>query len=157
VVTIESPFPEYAIPRVWVWLEEFRHRVLDDSAPRSLDEFVSVWKAEPKETWAVYRDGEIGGLVEFRPLSKVAGEARCFFKRTFWTQSTTETALRKVYAEIFSRGYLKICNTVFRDNHPLISLLRSIGATREGVLERHTLRQGKPADLVLLATFKEKF
>ena len=65
-VQVISPFPIYAVPRVFVWMKEFRNRVCDDFAPDTLGDFVDQWQREDRagrRTWSVIRGGELGGVI----------------------------------------------------------------------------------------------
>lgn len=156
---VESPFPEYALPRVWTWIQDFRWRVSDDFAPDSLEAFVAEWQArrEKQRTWAVYRGPEIGGLVTFEPWSPVAGTSHCLFKRSFWGHRTTIPALQAVYAEIFAGGCEKILSLAFKDNANILGLARAIGGQKEGVLRKQTRRRGELVDMIAIGLLKEDF
>jgi RimJ/RimL family protein N-acetyltransferase len=149
---ILSPFPAWAVPRVWVWMQQFRGRVMDDFGPRTLEEFMAEWEARQpaRMSWAVLRDGEIGGLVVVDRQSPVLGATHCVFKRSFWGHEDTVDALKQIYEQAFSAGIQKLSCAVFPDNAQLIHLARRVGARREGRLKNHTLRDGKPADLLIL-------
>lgn len=166
VVTLQSPFPEYAVPRVFVWISEFRHRVADDFAPNTLEGFVEQWERDAgRKTWAVIRDGEIGGVITARALSPLVSEAQCVFAKRFWGHETTLVALRLAFAEVFTGSIgevftgttKKISLVLFRDNHAIIGLIKKLGGTVEGTLVDHTLRGGRPVDLVVIGIQKEGF
>jgi len=160
MVTVESPFPEYAVPRVWRWIQEFRNRVADDYAPRDVAGFMADWRARQAQerTWAVFRDYELGGLVSFQQLSPVLGTSHCLFKKTFWGWQTTVPALELIYREIFEHSTTqKITAAVFRDNASIVGLARRLGAKTEGVLRSHTLRGGRLVDMVVLGLLKDDF
>ena len=73
-VEIVEPFPPHAVPRIWSWTQEFRNRVADDWSPSTLDDFVGDWESKSaagRRTWAVLRDGELGGMVNSMRLSPV--------------------------------------------------------------------------------------
>ncbi len=159
-VSIESPFPVYALPRVWAWAEESRRQVADDFAPKSLDEFLAHWDSQAlagQRSWAVRRDGELGGVVTSTRFNPVAADAHCIFKRSFWGYATTGEALRQVFEEMFEEGVLKIATVAFSDNAAIIGLTGRLGFRREGTLERQTLRDGKLVDQVILGLTKERF
>lgn len=158
MVEVRKPFPDYAIPRIWSWMEEFRSSVADDFAPTTLDAFMRDWDARTtEERWAVYRDGELGGLISIQPLNPVVVTSHILFKKDFWGQETTIPAIRKVYEEVFDRGVIKISSAVFNDNHAIKGLAKKIGAKREGILKNQTLRGGKPVHMAALGLLKEEF
>lgn len=158
MVEIHSPFPTAEIPRIWGWIEPFRWRVSDDFSPKTLTEFITFYRAQAEraKTWAVYRDGELGGAITYEQVSPIVGTAHCVFKKSFWGRKTTIPALQAAIGQMFE-CCTKLSLPVMDGNKAMLSLLRELGASKEGALEKHTLRDGKPVDLVLLALFKEKF
>jgi RimJ/RimL family protein N-acetyltransferase len=159
VLRLTSPFPEYALPRVWTWIEDFRRRVADDYSPKTLGEFMRHWKErEPfRKTWGVWRGEDLGGLVIYEPWQPGVGTSHALFKRSFWGRTTTRNALDLVYSELFASGVRKVVNFPFRGNNAIIALGKSLGAVTEGVLKGQTLRDGKPTDVIILSLFKEDF
>jgi len=158
-VRVESPFPDYAVPRVWTWIETFRHRVADDFAPQTLPEFVRYWEQRKliDRTWGVWRGEDLGGLITIEELNPAVVSSHCLFKRSFWGPEITVEALRQVYSEIFNEGYQKIVSFAFRDNSQLLGLARKLGAEKEGVLRRQTVREGKPVDMIAIGLLREDF
>jgi RimJ/RimL family protein N-acetyltransferase len=159
-VRVESPFPDWSLPRVWSWIQDFRQRVTDDFSPRTLDEFVAQWEQlKPlRRTWGVWRGAELGGLVVWDPWPVPGvGVSHALFKREFWGRGTTKRALELVYGELFAGGARKILGFPFASNHAIIGLGKSIGAKTEGVLRKQTLQLGKPVDVVVLGLLKEDF
>lgn len=159
VLRLERPFPEYALPRVWTWIEDFRHRVADDFSPKTLAEFMLHWRERKpfRKTWGVWRGEELGGLVIYEPWQPGVGTSHALFKRTFWGRSTTRRALELVYAELFDSGVRKVVSFPFRTNNAIIALGKSLGAVTEGVMKGQTLRDGQPVDVIILSLFKEDF
>lgn len=159
-VRVEKPFPDYALPRVWSWIQEFRQRVTDDFSPQTLAEFVTQWEQRKslRTTWGVWRGAELGGLVEWEPWPVPGiGVSHALFKREFWGRGTTRRALELVYGELFAGGVRKILGFPFQANHAIIGLGKSIGARTEGVLRKQTLQGGQPVDLVILGLLREDF
>lgn len=156
---LESPFPEYALPRVWNWIQDFRDRVADDYSPKTMAEFMAHWEERSplRRTWAVWRNEDLGGIVIFEPWQPGVGTSHAIFKRSFWGRATTRRALELVYREIFESGIRKVCNFPFRKNNAIIALGKSLGMRTEGVLRGQTLQHGQPADLVVLSLFREEF
>jgi RimJ/RimL family protein N-acetyltransferase len=145
-----SPFPESSVPRIWVWMQQFRERVCDDFAPKTIEEFVADWRARPKRSWAVYQGEELGGMIVFEPTSPAAGILHVIFKRTFWGPAITVPAARHAIAEIFASGFIKISAFPFTDNDSLRSAARRFGFRNEGVQRGQTLRGGKPVDQAVM-------
>jgi RimJ/RimL family protein N-acetyltransferase len=159
-VRVEKPFPDYALPRVWSWIQDFRQRVSDDFSPQTLSEFVAQWEQlkPTRTTWGVWRGAELGGLVAWEPWPVPGvGASHALFKREFWGHATTRTALELVYSELFSQGARKVLGFPFQSNHAIISLCRNVGFYTEGVLRHQTLQNGKPTDVVVLGLLKEDF
>jgi RimJ/RimL family protein N-acetyltransferase len=155
---IISPFPEKRWPRVWVWVEEFRLRVMDDFAPQTLEEFVAQRLASHEATYGVERAGELGGLIVVQPVTPHLASAHCLFKKTFWGHETTLMALRQVFAEWFEHTPTqKISSIAFADNHQILAMVRKLGGNKEGHLYKHTLRDGKPTDQMVLGIHKNDF
>ena len=159
-VTIERPFPAYALPRVWGWTVESRRQVADDFAVSTLEAFVNEWEAADaagRSTWGVWRDKELGGVVTSAHINPMCVDAHCVFKRSFWGHDTTVEALRLVFEEIFAEGVVKITATAFHDNHALLGLVRKLGFQKEGVLRQQTRRNGEMVDVVLIGLTKAAF
>lgn len=156
-VRIESPFPLYAVPRVWTWLERVRKHVADDFGPQTLEAFLAQWETSKAMTWGVWRDGELGGMVSFEAASPVLGVMHFVFKQSFWGKETTDAALREICAQIFATGIAKIAAFVFRDNRNVIGLVHRMGGKTEGVLRSHTQRNGRLVDMVAIGFLKEEF
>lgn len=156
-VEVVSPFPEYAWPLVWQWIQTFRARVCDDFAPLTCAGFVSQMTALKARTWAVYRDEELGGVIVIEGDSPHRATAHCIFSRAFWGRETTLPAMRAVGEQVFAGSLGKVMMFPFSDNHQMRALNRELGAVEEGILKGHTLRGGKPVDQVAMALFKDAF
>lgn len=157
-LSVTSPFPLASVPRVWSWIQEFRSRVADDFGPKTLAEFMERWRSNPAQrSWAVYRDGELGGLVTFVPENTVTGITHCIFKKSFWGHKTTVPALRLVYSEIFAEGFHKVCSLAFRDNVQILHMARTLGGEKEGILREHTMRNEELTDMMIIGLTKTQF
>ena len=158
MVTIQ-PFPDYAVPRIWAWMQRFWKSVADDFAPRSLEEFMAEWeRLKPVRTsWGIFRDEELGGVIVVDNLTPVVANIHIIAKQTFWGRETTLEAMKQACAATFEAGLIKIVCTVFPDNASVIHLATQLGAEREGRLKSHTLRGGKPCDLLVFGLTKEMF
>jgi RimJ/RimL family protein N-acetyltransferase len=154
-VTLRSPFPVEDVPRIWEWIEPFRWRVSDDYSPKTLAEFVVYFRGLSARcrTWAVYRNRELGGLITYEALSPIVGTAHCTFKKSFWGSKTTVPALEQAIAEMLAESP-KLSLPVMQGNKAMIALLARMGATQEGVLRKHTMREGRPIDVVMMAIFR---
>lgn len=144
---------------VWEWTRPFRARVTDDFGPDNAADFVrlSELRARYGRTWGVYRDEELGGLISYEPVNPIRGTTHCLFKRSFWGASTTETALRMAFREVFEGGAQKITSEIFTDNHAMRSLAKRIGFREIAILTNETLRGGELADMALVELQRKDF
>jgi RimJ/RimL family protein N-acetyltransferase len=159
-IDVTSPFPFEALPRVWKWIEPFRSKVSDDFAPQSLTAFIQYMslKWERQKTWAVYGDGELGGLIVFERINPWLGTASIVLKPDFQGQGIAVKACRIAVAQMFEQvGIGKVDFYLLAGNYAIGSLLITLGAKREGTLESHTLRNGKPTDLWVYGLTKASF
>lgn len=158
-VKIEEPFPDWQAPRVWLWAEEFRGRVLDDYGPQNLRQFMQFWeeRAGVDRRFAVYFSGELGGLFSLTPQSERVGVGHCLFRKDFWGHQFTVPALRAVLQMVFAEGYERIVSFPFADNRQLLHLVRQVGGEKEGILRQQTLRNGKPTDVMAIGILKGDF
>jgi len=143
-----------------MWLQEFRWRVADDFSPQTLDAFVEDWieRAElGRETWGVWRDGELGGVVCVDKVSPIVASSHFLFKKSFWGSETTVAAVEQVFQEVFDTGIERIVSVVFRDNANVLGFARRLGFVTEGTLRKNTMRQGKLVDMVALGLLKADF
>lgn len=140
-------------------MQEFRWRVSDDYGPASLDDCVAQWEQilQTQRTWAVYRGGELGGVVNFATASPVTGVMHCMFAKRLWGHDVTVPALRAVADEIFATGIHKICCFPFADNSQFLFLMRTLGGEKEGVLRAQTMRRGEPTDMLAVGLLKSEF
>lgn len=153
MVTVQSPFPVHALPRLWSWTVSSQRQVNDDFAPKTLEAFVDNWERQElsgMKSWGVLRDGELGGVVTSTRFNPVVADAHCVFRKSFWGHETTAEALRLVFAEIFASGVQKISTICFFDNHALLGLVARLGFEREGTLKKNTLRGGELVDVAMI-------
>jgi RimJ/RimL family protein N-acetyltransferase len=145
---------------VWEWVKSFRTRVCDDYSPATVEAYVQQAIAHPgnERTWAVWRDGELGGLISFQSWNPIAGITHCLFKRSFWGPDTTHTALRLAYDEVFASGVQTVNAFVFEDNHPIRALAKRLGARElRDPIQKFTMRGGEPVNAVVIQLSKESF
>ncbi len=126
-----SPFPMYAIPRLWDWTRKYRHRISDDFGHDSPESFADGLMARMEnglETWAVERNEELGGFVCVEPITPVALSFHLLFKPQFFAKDTVDAALREVFKELFKRdGIEKISTHIFEDNDGMRSMMWRLG------------------------------
>lgn len=158
-IEVRSPFPFEALPRVWGWVSSFRDRITDDFSPKTLEDFLlmKATQFERNRTWAIYGDGELGGLIEFERFSPWIGQGHFLLKPEFQRKGISIKAARVASAEVFKMGVGKVIFQHMTNNMALGSLLINLGAVREGTLKNHTLCAGKPVDMALYGLSKESF
>lgn len=151
-IAVHSPFPEHALPRLWKWQEPFRDRVNDDFEPSTPESFVAVWQRRVRTapSWAISRDGELGGIVTFEKWSTIAGVLLHLFKPEFWDQQYSVPAMAMLFEQLRAEGVEKVSMLFFQDAARSIGIAKAMGGKREGVLEHHTKRHGKPAAKVAM-------
>jgi RimJ/RimL family protein N-acetyltransferase len=158
-VELIKPFPFESLPRVWKWCSDFRQKVADDFGPKTMDEFIthmrSVW--DRQKSWAIYNDGELGGLITFERVTPWLGTAHVLLKPDFQGKGIAVQACRQAVGEMFEEGIGKLSFYPLGGNLAIGSLLVNIGAKREGTLEGQTLSNGKPIDIWMYGLTKEKF
>jgi len=158
-IEVISPFPTESLPRVWAWSERFRHQVSDDFSPQTQAEFVDAMLAaiDLQKTWAVYGDGELGGMITYQRLSPWVGTAHIFTKPNFQGNGLAPPALKIAFAEMFADGIGKLSFYPLAGNRAVGSLLINLGARREGCLRSQTIAGGKPIDMHIYGLLKEEF
>jgi RimJ/RimL family protein N-acetyltransferase len=183
-VEVVEPFPRWAWPRIWTWMQEFRSRVCDDFGPQSLEEFLQLQATqEPmRRDFGVWRDGVLGGYVcVLRAHPKMpSAQMHIIFRKSFFGRETVVPVLRCACAKLFAEdGVLTIRSEVFADNAAIREFVREVGfreyglrapawkremAVRNGRRPREvdpipniTLRDGEPVDVVGLALTAEDF
>lgn len=158
-VSVESPFPFEALPRVWGWIQGFRNKVADDFSPHSLDEFIRFQKAkwDSQKTWAILGAGELGGLVTFERLNGWVGTAHLLLKPDFQGRGLAAPALRKAFSEMYASGVGRLVFYVLAGNLAVGSLIVNLGGKREGSLRGQTLQDGIPTDVWVYGLMKTEF
>lgn len=158
-IDVRSPFPFEALPRIWRWIEPFREKVSDDFGPQTQEDFVSFAAAkwDTQKTWAIYVDGEMGGLITFERLSPWVGTAHWIFKPNFQGKGIAAKASAVALGEMFATGIGKLAVYPLAGNLAMGSLLIRLGFTREGTLIEQTLCNGKPTDMWVYGLTKSQF
>ena len=160
MIELVSPFPPYAVPRVWSWVEPFRSRYFDDYQPATLDAFVRDWTHQDRlgrRTWGVVANDELGGCVGAVEATPVRVAVDFTFKEGFWNHGIAPQAVKMVMARIFEGPAEKLTMVAFADNRALVGMLKQAGAQIEGTLRGNTLRDGKLIDVVVLGVRKAVF
>lgn len=159
-VSIKSPFPPDQVPRIWMWMQPFKRSVMDDYAPQTMEEFVRDWAERERNgqrSWVVNRDGEKGGVIFAGPVQPGVWDIHSLFKKDFWGRDTTLRATEMACQELFDMGARKLMCTMFSSNKAIIALAKLLGGVTEGRLYSHTLVEGKPVDIEIVAIHKARF
>jgi RimJ/RimL family protein N-acetyltransferase len=151
-IELVTPFPESEIPAMWFWIQPFLNQVTADGGPTTLEEFVDRQRerADRVVSWGVYREGELGGYIEFEPGSPTMGLGHGLFKKAFWGQKTTVPAINKAMMQVFASGVEFVMFTPFAHNAAIRALLRRIGAVENGILKARYTQNGLPIDAAVL-------
>lgn len=111
-----------------------------------------------ERTWAVRKDGQLAGIIGYLPITDRLGTFHGIcFARSAWGRETTMTAVCSVIAQLFKEGVKKICASYFADNEKIRRFLSDLGAEDEGLLHAHTMRDGIPISMRVVAIFPEVF
>jgi RimJ/RimL family protein N-acetyltransferase len=160
-IVAETPFPDVALPLLWMWVEQSWNQVADDFTPQTAAGFIADERARAEDqrvaTFAVYRDHEIGGFVRVVQTTPIACEAHCIFSKNFWGYQTTLPALNEVARQLFELGITRISMPVFSHNSAIRSLIKRAGGTEEGTLKEMTVQNGLPVDLVIYRILKREW
>lgn len=183
-IGLVTPFPAYAWPRVWGWLNAVRSRVADDWAPSTIEEFVDqqvAHEADGRISFGVMRGSELGGLIvcQRAHAQAISADVHFLFKKSFFGRSHTTPALTQAFDLLFDGGLLTLRGEVFYDNSSIRAVMRDLGAQEYGIppsperirkAERHgkrpptvsaipniTLRDGEPIGVIGLVLTREDF
>ena len=155
-IEITYPFPFERFAEVWEWMQPFFASVADDFSPVTAEQFLAIEESRKDQvvTFAIWRDGELGGCVWAYPVSPILVDCHCVFKKSFFGHRTTLPALEQVKELLFNEGVEKIQMQVFAHNNAVRSLIRKLGGVEEGRLRAHTRQQGSPIDVIVYGLFK---
>jgi hypothetical protein len=167
-LSISSPFPREELPALFCWMDRIRDTAVGDEVPRDLNEFVEVYSRRMEftdtHTWAVFKDGALGGHLESLPIGKMnpydefvieealqyIAQAAVVFKRDLWGLKNTVPALNLGLKSIFDTGTETVFFPSFADNRALIELFKAVGCSSLGrTLPR--MRKGVPVPIELWA------
>lgn len=157
---VVEPFPGYALPRLWTWLQASRRMSADEFSAATLDQYVDDWDRRERagmRSWGVWRNGELGGAVTSMRFNPVLADFHCLFHRSFWGHETTAAALRFVFAQLFADEVRKIATFCYADNHALLGLVRKLGFEREGTVREYALRDGQMVDMAIIGLTRHRF
>lgn len=156
-IDITEPFPEWAFPLAWGWVEKRLGQIADDFFPRTPGEFVERYFSRYSRTLALWKDGSLSGVIAFEQASPIVVTAHILLSRRLWGSPAEE--LRQAAKLLFESQpeIIRIQAFIPAWNRLAVAMVRRIGGEVEGVLRACTLRDGKPADAVLMGLTREEF
>jgi RimJ/RimL family protein N-acetyltransferase len=159
MIEFREPFPEWGWAMAWEWASKRRHQLADDFFPRSQDEFVEGYSRafSKARTLGLWKDGSLGGAIIFVPDSPVVATAHILLSRRLW--GTPAVELRGAAALMFESQpeLIRIQAFVPAWNRLAIAQAKRLGGSVEGILRAATMRDGNPADAVVVGITREDF
>lgn len=145
-------------PDIWQWMQDSRAQSLDDYGPQTPDALaVELTRRRRDEClYGVTMDGQPSGVIGVCPVTnRLAMLHGVLFAKEVRGTGVARAAMRHVLDSLWARGIVKVSATYFADNGRVRAFLKRLGAVDEGYLRAHTMRDGKPIDLRLVAFFQE--
>jgi RimJ/RimL family protein N-acetyltransferase len=157
MIRITEGFPEWAWPLAWEWANARRSQLADDFFPSSIGEFVESYSVRfgGSRTYSLWKNDNLGGVIVLERASPVVFTAHILLSRRLWGVPASD--LRQAAALLFEAEpqAIRIQAFVPAWNRLAIALAKRIGAKDEGTLRCATLRNGAPADAVLMGFTRE--
>ena len=161
MIELIEPIPVWSYPLIWGWYEQSRRVASDDFGPKTINEFVELYggRAQSGRVFGICINGQIGGVVEFEQATPALAIGHILFAPWFLRQrGASAAALKAACARLFeTSGTVKILGLIPEDNRLAIAMCVRHGATVEGLLRHHTVRDGKPINAVAVGVTKEEF
>lgn len=158
IVTLVSPLPASWLPRLWDWIQEAPAAHLDDTGPPTVEAFITALlhrQAAGERSWGIEVDGIPVGAIGYAPITRRLGTLHgiCVTTAVCGT-GTARAALFQILDELFASGVEKIAASYFADNLRVHRFLARAGFVEEGLLVDHTVRDGQPLSLRIVALFR---
>lgn len=102
-------------------------------------------------------NGGLGGIITFQQWTPVSGELHIICRRDCWGKDRTDAAAALAIHSVFASGYHKVMGVAFGSNRQVRGMLNRLGFKREGILRKHTQRQGRMVDVVLFGMTREEY
>lgn len=158
-VSLISPFPEWAWPSAWSWLEPVRGLVADDFFPKTIEQFVEYSIRSYRRAYGAVRAGQVGGAIAFEQASPAMAIAHVLFAPWFIRERGAAArslylACERLFAETET---VKVLGLIPEHNRLAIAMATRNGGKLEGVLRSHTLRDGKPVNAVAVGITREEW
>ena len=156
-ITITEPFESWAWPSAYAWAERCRSMFADGTVPSSLAAFVesNSVRFRSSRTFGLWKDGTIGGVVILEPASPHVVTAHILLSKRLWGIPAVQLQEAARLAFEADPALIRIQAFVPAWNRLAIALCLRLGASLEGTLRSATLRNGKPADAVVMALTRE--
>lgn len=153
--SIKEPFQKSNLGLLWGWLQEYPHANFDDFGPKSYPEFESEMRRrlQTERIWQIETHHPVG-IVAYVPYNDRSGvfHGICFAREVHRT-GVAQAAVKHILKTLQADGVEKVSAMYFADNANIDHFLMSLGAEHEGVLRRHTVRDGLSTDMRLVAFY----
>jgi RimJ/RimL family protein N-acetyltransferase len=154
-VELREPFPAWAWPTAWTWIEPHRARAMGDRMPQDRATFVehqmglTAWR-----TFGVWRAGELGGFVTLEPASPGIWSIHIVLKPAFFGCGARAAgmAIERLFES--DKEARKVISVILTTNLLCSALGRRLGFQREALLREHVMAGGKPADLLIFGLLR---
>lgn len=154
-----TPMPVGWCSAMWSWLEEtnfFEELIVDRQQLQGLLESVAAGQS-PTLAWGVEVEGQPFAVVLYqcaRPDSWRVGEISIVCPSDTWRTEVLKNAVCVILGKLMAAGGDKFSLPMFADDEMAYTFWRRLGAREEGLLRRHAIRDGAPADARFMALFR---
>lgn len=157
-VELVSPLPISWCPDVWGWLQVDPTANFDDYGPQNQEQFANECQRrfQSEWIWGVAVDGQRAGAVGAVSMTpRLVSLHGIVFRESVRGTGAAHIGVSKVLDVLWNNGVEKVIASYFSDNMRVHSFLKKLGAVEEGYLKAHTIRNGEPIDMRLVAWFRE--
>jgi hypothetical protein len=146
-VRIESPVPDWMVPKVWEWMNKFREFMVDDQCPKTLAAFTSKHSGDlltgSLEYAFIADDGTPLGAVW---AEKIQGQyfGHLVFEREILTPSQKFSYTQHALQLMFDSGVKKVIWLSLVSNRPFNIFLRKLRAEKKDLIPDGAVCEGKP-------------
>ena len=142
---------------IWISLrDQFPHPYTLADAERWIGETTGL---EPPTHFAIAVDGAAVGAVGLhlkKDIRRRTAEIGYWLGEEFWGRGITTEAVRAVTRDAFARfDLVRLYAGVFEGNRASMRVLEKAGYTREALLRKAVVKDGRTLDLVLYAVVRE--
>jgi len=145
--------------KIWINVRDrFPYPYTNDDADRWL---AFARSARPETNFAVTMEGKAVGGIGFalqEDVNRVSAEIGYWLGEEFWGKGITTAALRAVTRYAFENFDLcRLYASVFEWNRASCRVLEKAGYSREGILKRSAIKDGRTIDQFLYAIIRGEF